>query len=149
MPPIQYLTKLHAVTVGEGKGRAYCGPAAISAITGLPAKGRIREVINRFRSRKPTAGIIGVQNREMAWALSVFGYTLVPLSGVTGTLRKFVNDPLHVDKVYLVNVTGHYVVTRGRFVIDNHDPDGSDIDDHYARQKQVQKAWVVMIKPKT
>lgn len=149
-----FVTRLHAVNID--KGRAYCGPSAIAAISGLHPKGEIRSVINRIRGRDENSGVCGLHNRELLSACWVLGYELLPVywwpDDLQGpmridwksppTLRQFVVR-MKSERAMIVNVTGHYVSCARRLVIDSLVPDGDDVEDHRCSRRKVKKAWLV------
>lgn len=142
-------TKLYAVTKGPGDLRVYCGPAAISAITGKPVRGYLREMINARRGRDGNKPVRGMFAHEVSSVLGKLGFQLIQVHACCRgkTLRQFVVDNWQGDKdpIFLVNLTGHYVVTRGRFVIDNWELDGCDVDEHHSRKTRVKGVYLVRV----
>lgn len=126
---------LHTPNI-DRKGRAYCGPTAIAAVTGEPVT-KIEKMIRRIRSdgeRKRYGRILyggGVKNRdgrrlpirgmytwEMKKVMKRLGYKPVGYGhhknrNAPRTLREFCDDKGHLG-VFIVEVTDHFVaVSRG------------------------------------
>jgi hypothetical protein len=127
--------KLHELVRGKG-GRCWCGPAALSIITGRDyddVRFTLRAVSHRKR-------IMGVSVREMKEAFVAMGYEVEDadryLSFERPTLaqwyRRTKPEP---GKVYLLTLTNHYVVISGRKIADNLNP-GSVFFGKYAKKRQ-------------
>jgi hypothetical protein len=125
-------TKLHPIK-HDLPGTLWCGPAALSAVTGEPTS-RIHDIIKKIRGNNRP--VKGVTNSELVKTAFVLGYTLEPIHDYfeewrkapcgscpiqfKPTLARFVRQrrkELH-DPV-VINVTGHYVVVHGRTFVDN------------------------------
>lgn len=103
----------------HGKNR-YCGPAAISAITGISTDDAAAVVRHLHPGRGP---VKGMHNSELVGALEKLGARVVQVHGFTPrapkpTLKHFIEGRIEsLQKAYLViNVTNHYVAMRGELV---------------------------------
>lgn len=125
----------------------YCGPAAIALLTGVHVDEAARAL--RIVSRK--RAIKGATNRQMMDAMYMLGYMAVPVpTGATGKHRPTLTQVLagslrnrQPETAYLMVVTGHYVVIRGRKLYDNRHPDGIWLGECPYRRKRVRGLWVV------
>lgn len=110
--------------------RAFCGPTAMSAVTGQPIS-LIRDVLRSFRGTKSNGharAIMGVGNKELLAAMSMLGWRVIDESGDTDNrdnpmdvyrLGNFLDD--HQDRgPYIVCVTGHYYAVGGGEICDTH-----------------------------
>jgi hypothetical protein len=104
--------------------RAYCGPTAISAVTGEPIS-VIRDAIRQASGKIARANgsawpITGVNNENLLAAMQLLGWQIVeqwsePAAGGPYTLDSFARDRGN-DGPFIVNVTGHYVaISQGEF----------------------------------
>jgi hypothetical protein len=110
--------------VYDVRNRAFCGPTAISAVTGQPIS-EIRETIRETCRTLDAAGrkakIMGVANSELLIAMGTFGWKVVeemenqwfprPLDRSRAPryrFQQFLEEHGH-DGPYVVNVTGHYI----------------------------------------
>ncbi len=128
----------------------YCGPWALSLVSGATPD-HCAWVIQQYRgNRRP---VCGIKNRELlsalmslhlrVWDVFNFLYNLhmrQPQPTLAGWLRKTPRIP---DAPYIVNITGHYIVVKGRKVYDNHFPKGVFLRQCPYRRKRVKYAWRV------
>jgi len=107
--------------VNPGALRSWCGPTVIAAITGLAipsVKARIKKV------RGHNGPVRGTSTGDLRATLMSFGYlmTQVYCSELTRepapTLAQWLKKPRDMDAPYIVNVTGHWVVVKGRWFCD-------------------------------
>jgi len=105
----------------KANDNSFCGPAAISIITGKPVS-EITEQLRRNRGYRTT--IRGVANWEIISVLQYYGHFArqIELSIKRPTVAQFIKRlqsalSLESGINYLVNTTGHYVVIRGRKII--------------------------------
>lgn len=111
-------------------GSRYCGPTSLSAITGHPTS----KITRRIRQMTNRTAIKGMFNYEVLEYLRQSGYTveevyrslagknwparfITPTRGPAITLRRFIEYHQRGRDVYLVNVTGHYLVLFGSEVV--------------------------------
>jgi hypothetical protein len=147
----------------------FCGPAALSLLTGRHVDSCIKE-IRAFRNRdgflsgfrrRPVKGmdkteVVRVLNRMGYMPQTVFHWELdhVPLKSLdeqdsgkptlVAFMRWLKKHPCwSPKKKYLVMVTDHYVVVRGRKLFDNHNPEGVFFGRYDRRRKRVIQAWEV------
>jgi hypothetical protein len=151
--------KLHKIK-HDLKSTLWCGPAALSAVTGEPTS-RIHGIIKGLRGNdKP---IIGVRNSELVKAARILGFELEPIFDafaewrampacglplIYPTLAKFVrvNRDALKDPV-IINVTGHYVTVHRRTFVDNNvNPEGVRLKTAPHRRCRVKRAWRVVPK---
>lgn len=106
------------------KGRTpYCGPSAISILTGVPISRAEFSIRRRRRGGyRDAAGrrrpIKGAYNSEVIKCLRLLGCKVKRVKTAEPTLARFVEDTRHAG-VFLVNVTHHYVVTHAGMIADN------------------------------
>jgi hypothetical protein len=153
-------TKLHPIK-HDLPGTLWCGPAALSAVTGEPTS-RIHDIIKKIRGdNKP---VKGVRNSELVKTAFVLGYALEPmfdyleewgklpycgrppLSRFKPTLARFVrlNRKELARFPMIVNVTGHYVVVSGRTFLDNNVGAAVPLKKAPRRRCRVKKAFRVV-----
>lgn len=126
---------------------SYCGPAVLQALTGQRLK-PIRELVNEIRGRRPSVGIIGMFNIELEKALKQLGYKSTyiecgqsPTYKPT-TLEKLV-PRLPKNKIVIVNVTKHFVITDGDLIADNRIRFGCPPDEHPSRRQHVRAIFII------
>lgn len=114
--------KLHNI-VNTGNG--YCGPAAISAITGLTTAESAAAI--RIYGGARRRAIKSAYLYELKYTLQKLGYE-VEEAGVQGggdrkkmpTLARWLREREDPSAMTLVFVTSHFAVVKGRKYIDNH-----------------------------
>ena len=142
--------KLHTPQKRESFNRWYCGSFAFSAITGKSFE-ETRSRINWVRGVRETQGITGLREDVLIEALSKAGYSsqCIYASHKGCEDNKNLNQWLKtLDKndnnIYLVIVTGHYVVTQGRqLLIDNHTEYPVQAFMAPWQKKRVKKVWII------
>jgi hypothetical protein len=127
----------------------YCGPAALSLLTGQHVD-ICTHLLKKFRNS--TRPVAGVYNREVFNVLDYFGFIATPLPPCTGagqTVAGFLRNlqDREPDAMYLINTTHHYLVLRGRKLFDNHHPEGIFIRQYPHRRSRVCSAWRVWQRP--
>jgi len=118
------------------KGKLWCGIAALSAITGNSAqnsKDCIRLAIDDIL-KKTGRTIKGVYTTELLAALD---YLCLDHKRIYNTQKRImtVSRFLHgykpnPDKLYLLVVTGHFIVTDGVTIVDSLVPNGCSLFNH-------------------
>ena len=123
---------LYSLNNDVGHKHVYCGPGAIAIVTGQPVS-KIEKMIRRYRNEitrqynqtrrySIKAQIKSMYNHEVRTVLKRLKVKVNTLYPSIQTLRQFVDDTQYEKYPYIVQVTGHYVVTyRGR-VMDNQLP---------------------------
>lgn len=142
---------LHSV-VGCPKGRArWCGPSAVSIITGLPYMSSL-ELLKRERFKRggyidrSSVVVKGTNNEEMRMALFNAGYVLRPIHFRYGiTFARFLRErrPDLVNETILVEATEHYMVCRGRKAADSKTGDPVFLSKMPGRRMRIERAWLV------
>lgn len=135
--------KLNAVSGKSIKRNTWCGPAAISIITGLGYDEAI-DLLKRVTGKR---AIRGVSRNEMFRALQAIGwdckdrweYTKEHRPTLAWWLRQRGDEEM--DTTFLVNVTGHYVVVRGRKIADNLVMAPVWLREYPHRRKRVKVVW--------
>lgn len=105
------------------KGRWYCGPYVLAAITG-ESFDTIRAAVNRAKGRPLTRGVCSVMPRHLLTAFRELGW-----KHFTSYDCKYADDKLTLknfmkgirlddDSIYVVYITGHYVAVQGGTFID-------------------------------
>lgn len=136
--------------------RFYCGPFAICAITGAEHD-EVRAKINAERQRRPNTPVTGTFPGELRSVLRTYGYLLdqewdfrsaydrSDFGGKAPTfaawLRQRKGDSLKT--LYFVQLNGHYVVVKGRKMIDNHTKTPVFIRQAPHRRRRVVQVWEV------
>lgn len=124
----------------------FCGPAAIAALTGVHVDDAARVLRNVSGKR----AIMGIDARHMLAALKKLGHephTLLPVTtGKRPTLTQALAGVLRdrkPDEAFLVTITDHYVVIKGRRLWDNKHPEGIWLGECPYRRKRVRAIWAV------
>jgi len=132
--------------IRNDRDNRYCGPAALSLITGRP----VSECTEELRRHTGQRAIRGVYRNDLLDVSRRMGTRLinVPVIGTPGqqrpTLVKLLRQlrERHADDVYLINITGHYIVLKGIKLFDNVNPDGVFIRRYAHRRKRVKYVWM-------
>ena len=147
--PEHLVKEIHAVTHCEpfapwAKTQRFCGPGALSAITGRTAECGAAW-INVERGRPAWRLVQGCSNHQVRRALRKLGYiarrqyvcNVITRSGrfLKPTVMQWLDQRIHKSATYLVVVTGHYVVVRGNQLVDNQH--GNPV--HVERSKHIRK----------
>ena len=141
--------KLHDI---EGRN-TYCGPAAIAAIAGITTDEAADLIASRREHdsyykwwnpvrRCGTKEVTDVLQCDLDfWVRFVTADARRPI-----TLKRFLDGrkPDDLKTVYLVNVTGHFVVIRGSILADNCHRRGELIEDVGRLRRRVKNAWKVL-----
>ena len=112
--------------------RAFCGPTAMSAVTGLPIS-VIRDAIRKVSGREVTSNgrkhpIMGLCHKDLVVAMDSLGWNVEHCVETDNhlvhhmdkyRLDDFFNDHGH-DGPYIVNVTGHYIAVSHGEVCDTY-----------------------------
>ena len=133
----------------------YCGPTAIALLTGEPIS-RIEQMIRRKRrgGYRDSSGrkmpIKGTYPWEVIYVLARLGCRVeLPKKGVRGeTLNNVVNEHLPSTGVYLIEVTGHFMVASGGMIADTTHKTPIPISTYRRKSRRVQQVWKVTAKPK-
>lgn len=131
------------------KGRRwYCGPFAFSAITGHRFE-ETRRRLNMARGKPANRGITGFPVNSLLFALRESGYKAIEVENNNSlptreqpTFGEWVDlNGVYPNEVYLVLVTGHYILVDSGYVLDNHT--NHRVHAAYAphRKKRVKRAW--------
>lgn len=129
--------------------RPYCGPVAISALTGVPIS-RIEKMLRRCRSdrgRDARGHKIAVRGTWTAQVLTVLRRLdcFVERRAVTGsTFAAFVRDTEFVKGAFLVHVSGHWMTCAGGMYCDTSSLDGpKPIADYHKPARRVRNVFFV------
>lgn len=134
------------------RSNSYCGPAALAAITGR----HVDDVTATLRIVMGARPVRGTSKGAMVKALELMGYRsdLEYISRMAAIQKKFPTlagwlratgpkgDYARSDAPYLVLVTGHWIVIKGRKLYDNRHLEGVFAGKYEHRRKRVQFAWV-------
>ena len=139
--------KLHDV---EGRN-SYCGPAAISTVAGVTTDEAARIIRERRAYYRP---VRGCHYYEVLQALNLLGYTFESYTSIgklqrgvvrlQPTLKQWLAERdrrADHSQVFLVNVTGHFIVIRGSILVDSHHRNGELIEDVGGLRRRVKRAW--------
>lgn len=130
------------------KHKAYCGPTAIAALTGVPVS-RIEKMLRRCRSNgyRNVDGrklpIRGTYRGEMIKVLKRLGCKVSEYKHVESTFGRFVEDTRFVDAMFLVNVTGHWMTSCKGTICDTSVITPKPADDYHRKQRRVKAVWKV------
>ncbi len=122
--------------------RAWCGPAAIAILTGVPLS-RIEKMLKRGRKGWGSKPIKGTYAHEVVKVLKRLGCKVEPASVYESTITRFTDDVRHAG-TYLVNVTGHFMVSCAGLIADNSNPEGGPAETYPRGSRRVQRAWKVI-----
>jgi len=132
------------LNVIRNKGdNSYCGPAAISLLTGHHVTLCCHYV---RRVRMNSRPVKSVSNGTMLDALKLMGKTTreIPVHGeptLVGLVRQLrLRKPA---QRFLIRTTTHFLVLSGRKVYDNHNPDGTWFGKYNHRRYRVLACWEV------
>lgn len=131
----------------------WCGPAAISILTGNRVEYCARKIA-KFRNNGNNKGywsvrrVKGMGNFEMRYILDFMGYQLIRLHDHDckgKTLQGWINtySSKYHRAICLVNMTHHYVVTHLGQVADNRVPEGCPIAEHSSRRCKIYCIWII------
>ena len=140
--------KIHTVTHGP-RGNRFCGPAALSALTGKATT----ETAAMLRHVSGRRQITGTTTGEMADALDQFNYGILRVYDdtravkermtLTGWLRLTQADRV-AGRVYLVEAGNHWMVISGRRYVDSITEDIVSIKDKQVmRRARVRAAFEI------
>lgn len=127
---------------------AFCGPAVISILTGVPVS-RAELMIRRGRKggHKARNGrklpIRGVYTWEVIRVLKRLGCKVVPTKITPQSLTRFVDD-IRYAGTFLVEVTAHFMAATQGVVADNTFPTGVAVETYNHGRRQVKRAWKVL-----
>ncbi len=136
--------KLHDIQPCQTWPSIFCGPAAIMTITGKDHL-QVCRALNRTMLRNRDARVRGVYNWCIVRTLERMGLKITAVGILSKpTLWNWVmNHRTPKDKraLFLVSVTGHYVVINGFQMNDNHTKKPVMIDDMPWKKKRVRNVW--------
>lgn len=137
--------------------RAFCGPTAMSAVTGLPIS-LIRDAVREVSGLMETANgaahpVMGMRNEWLIDAMALLGWRVVDSADVASRFDKYERrDRLTLGDFcagcakrgpYIVNVTGHYVAVGGGEICDTFTNIPLDIAGYRRRMgRWVQRWWM-------
>lgn len=136
---------------GYSKAEQWCGPSALSLITGAP----LAETTKRFAYMQGEAyqKLSGVYAEELLLALWEQGWKAenvglldrYPKLQMGPTLARYMRERPKIEVInkLLINVTGHFIVAHGRYLFDNWVPRGATIDTFPKPRRHVQHVWIV------
>ncbi len=143
--------KLKPPTMRKGKHPTWCGPTALSILTGrtinycakLIAKRRNRR--GWYYGKGTSKQIKGVNNHDMKLALQAMGFDMIQHhEGFGKTLRAYMaarGGPTWKG-LMLINVTNHYVVACKDRVSDNQQHD-AHYTEHRCSRKKIERMWLI------
>jgi hypothetical protein len=132
----------------KGEHRAYCGPVAVAALTGVPVA-HAEKMIRRCRrgGYRDSAGrripIKGTYPWEVIKVMKRLGCKVTEMKNPEKTFGRFCSDTVHVGAAFLVQVTGHFMATyRGTFC-DTAYPEPVPVESYPRSVRRVERAWRV------
>jgi hypothetical protein len=125
----------------------YCGPCAISLLTGVT----IEQAENFFRARRRRLGhpgqdrIRGVIRSETLAILRKLGFRPQLLKIHEPTLTRFVKDTDHLSHPCLIRVPGHYIISFKGTVADTvTDAKPIPVENYRNPRRRIRQAWVIV-----
>lgn len=140
------MTELYPVDPGKlRKGRLFCGPAALCAITGLPGH-EIVAMINAFRGKRAGTLVRSTDTDEIMYVLRRLGFS-PRLRGVADkpTLGKLIED-LPAHKPHVIRVTDHFVAQLGPKVSDQGHRNGG-VNYRFLRWRRIPALGIIDVFP--
>lgn len=135
-------------TIDRSSNR-FCGPLALAAILGHKTTAESAALLRSVTGKR---SIKGVWSSSMLDALHAAGCKTqslpvsYPRPTVAGWLRTTKRDP---ELFYLLNVTGHYIVVRGRKIMDTFtNGEWTFLRRAPGRRKRVRNVWLVQNSPR-
>jgi len=135
------------------KMRTWCGPAALSILTGNRVEycaKKVAKLRNKGRRKAwwSAKRVQGVGTFEMRYVLDHMGYELIALHAHTckgKTLQGWINtySSKHHRAICLVNLTSHYVITHLGQVNDNRSKRQCPVKEHHSRRCFIDNVWIV------
>lgn len=131
------------------RNRAYCGPSAVMLLTGVPLS-RVEKMFRRARKEwggtvksynGKTLPIKGTWPSEVVKVLKRLGCKVNNFNVSGGSLAAFVEDTRNVTTPFLINVTGHYMVSFQGMIADSTYKAPIKIEDYPRGARRVKKAW--------
>jgi hypothetical protein len=132
--------------------RTFCGPMAISVLTGRPAH-EVNDVVLCYRNRENSrvrrprkARVTSMTTLELTGVLREFGLrAYTHTASRAATLGQFVTAvAMRFDQPFVVQVPGHFLTVRGGMVIDGATPPGGQwFADHWCRKRRVVQVLAV------
>lgn len=129
--------------------KPYCGPTAVSALTGVPLS-RIEKMIRRCRrgGYRTSTGrripIKGTYHWELLKVLERLGCKVEQLKHTENTFGKFCEDTAHINSAFLVRVTGHMMATFKSTFCDTSTLSGPiPVAGYHRASRRVRQAWRV------
>jgi len=150
----------------SGKHPMWCGPSALSIITGRTVNYCAQLIADQrnswgwYKGKGTGKQVKGVANNEMLRAFRKMGYdmkrvkiprhhhrhqvmSINPAPFVMPTLHRYMRERggEQWKGVMLINVTDHYVVAHRDMICDNRTP--AHYTKHRCRRQKIQKAWLI------
>ena len=108
--------------ISQGNNK-YCGPAVISAVTGISTD-EAEQTINAVRNRDLSRSVTGVYQHELNLAFESLGWKVYHIPRTAGRSIYLLMMTMNVDGVYVFYLHTHVVVIEikgnKRYIIDNH-----------------------------
>jgi len=136
--------KIHDVTPGKNR---FCGPAAVSALTGRP----VDEVVRVFHAKTPHARVKGTHLSDLVQVLFEYGLTVKPHAiydyadnrpTLAGWLKVSKTDRVP-GRVFLLNAGHHWVVVSGRRAVCGITKTVVSVRQYPKRRARVTRVWEV------
>ena len=133
----------------------WCGPAALSAITGEPTS-RIVEIIKEYRrsrgQRRNRLRIAGTHDHELIHVAGVLGWKVTqlnlwrryPIRGKKLSLARFIDHRKWdvINRPVLVGLTHHWIVVYADRMVDSKHKNIISLDELKGRRSRVESARV-------
>lgn len=143
------------MTLHQARGRnSYCGPAALAILTGKTTDDAARVI----RSITGRSRVYGVSAFSLVRAAAKMGLTMKHIVDMTAmpTLKRLTlqqaMSQLKADRVYVVNITGHYIVLRhdgkgwcGRgWLVHDNVHTAKPLEEYRGKRKRIKRIWEVV-----
>jgi hypothetical protein len=136
--------RLHDVTPGKNR---FCGPAAVSAITGRP----VDEVVRVFHAKTPRTRVMGTYFGDVSAVLSEYGLSARPHAiydyASKPTLAKWLRlakADRTAGRVFLLSAGHHWVVVSGRRIVCGYTLKVVSVREYPKRRMRVSRVWEVV-----
>jgi len=134
--------KIHDIKPGKNR---FCGPAAVSAVTGRP----VDEVVKVFHAKTPRTKVMGTHLSDLAAVLTEYGVGLRPMAiydyadkrpTLAGWLKLAKADRT-AGRVFLLSAGNHWVIVSGRKAVCGYTIKVVSVREYPKRRMRVRRVW--------
>ena len=138
---------LRAVTHESGRHNRWCGPAAVSVLTGMTAEDAaraIRRVTGKTQCTRVKLGDLLRALRQQGLVLNAVGIWSRGTGPTTAAWLKTRRQRTRATDTYLVAQTTHFIVVRGDMAVDNQTGKPVPLAKITGRRARVAAAYLVL-----